>query len=138
MTPTETFYLSYLMGAEGITDRDISSLGITIEDNASDGDRALKIPKGSLVPYIKLIKQKLTNGFWNELVGDSDIMFIFKHKDGSIKEYKLSPENEKEIAELCSAFASEKPEKTANVCKYISNNKFYHDFMIEHYGDMIN
>lgn len=29
-------------------------------------------------------------------------------------------------------------EKTANVYKYISDNKFYHDFMMEHYADLIN
>ena len=88
--------------------------------------------------YVQLIKQKLTNGFWNEVVGDTNILFIFKHKDGSIKEYELSLENEETVSKLCATFAGEKLENTANVYKYISGNKFYHDFMIEHYSDMIN
>ena len=133
-----SYHLSYLMGAENIEDKELESLDIKIEDRTSDGDRMLKIPEEKLLQYIELIKNKLTNGFWNEMIGAEEILFIFKFNDGNIKEYELSPENEQEIDKLCAEFNNEPPNKNTNVYKYISDNKFYHDFMIEHYSDMIN
>ncbi|MDO8676595.1 MAG: hypothetical protein Q7K16_03010 [Candidatus Azambacteria bacterium] len=132
------YCLSYLMGAGNIQDTELENLEIKIEDRTSDGDRMLKIPEEKLSQYIELIKNKLTNGFWNEIVGEKEILFTFKFKDGSIKEYELSPENEHEIDKLCAEFNNESPDKTANVYKYISDNKFYHNFMVEHYSDMVN
>ncbi len=133
-----SYYLSYLMGAEKIEDKELEDLNIKIENKDSDGDRSIKIPEEKLSQYIELVKNKLTEGFWNEIIGEKEILFIFKFKNGNIKEYKLSPENEQEIDKLCAEFNNEPPEKTANVYKYISDNKFYHDFMVEHYSDMIN
>lgn len=129
--------LSYLMGAENIQDIELESLGIEIKEIKPDGDRALVVPDEKLPEYIELIKLKLTEGFWNEVVGEKEIIFIFKFKDGHIEEYKLSPDNEREIDKLCADFNNEPPDKTANVYKYISDNSFYHDFMMEHYKDMI-
>lgn len=129
--------LSYLMGAENIQDKELEDLGIKIVDTTPDGDRMLKVSEKELARYIELIKIKLANGFWNEIIGDKEIIFIFKFKDGSVKEYKLSPGNEQEIDQLCAEFNNEPPDKTANVYKYISDNKFYHDFMVEHYSNMI-
>ncbi len=130
-------YLSYLMGAENIQDAELEDLGVKIKDRTSDGDRMLVIPDDKLSRYVEFIKVKLANGFWNEVIGEKEIIFIFKFKDGHIKEYKLSPDNEREIDKLCAEFNNEPPDKTANVYKYISDNKFYHDFMMEHYEDMI-
>ena len=132
------FYLSYLMGAENITDNDIETLGASVEQKMPDGDRTLKIPQDNLPIYVQLIKDKLNNGFWNEVIGTKEILFIFKLKDGSIKEYSLNPENEKEIDNLCAKFNNEPEGKTKNVYKYISENSFYHDFMLEHYSDLVN
>lgn len=132
------YYLSYLMGAEKIEDKELEILDIKIENKDSDGDRSIKIPEERLSQYIELVKTKMSDGFWNEIIGEKEILFIFKFKDGNIKEYELSPENEQEIDKLCAEFNNEPPDKTANVYKYISDNKFYHDFMIEHYSDMIN
>ena len=134
----EKTHLSYLMGAEGIEDRDLTDIGVSIEEKMADGDRTLKIPEESLPKYTELIKVKLGNGFWNEIIGAREIIFVFKFKDGSIKEYRLSPENEREIDRLCAEFNNEPEDKTANVYKYISENRFYHDFMLEHYAEMIN
>lgn len=131
----EKFCLSFLMGDKNITDNDLISLGIERDVNDK---RALKIPEEKLSQYIELVKTKLEEGFWNEIIGAKEIIFIFKFKDGSIKEYKLSPENEQEIDKLCAGFNNEPADKTANVYKYISENEFYHDFMVEHYSDMIN
>lgn len=130
-------YLSYLMGAEKISDQSLIALGIQIK--AKDGNhRQLVISSQSLEPYLKLIEEKLDNGFWNEVVGKDQIIFLFKLKDGTIKRYILSLENEQEIDELCAKLNNEPSDKTANVYKYISENDFYHDFMIKHYAEMIN
>lgn len=135
---TSQYHLSYLMGAENIQDADLKRLSIEIKDRTSDNDRMLVVPDDKLSQYIELVKIKLTNGFWNEVVGEKEMIFIFKFQDGHIEEYKLSPENEKEIDKLCAEFNDEEPDKTTNVYKGLSDNKFYHDFMIKHYADMIN
>lgn len=130
-------YISYLMGAENITDNELLDLGVEIVETKNDGDRALKISETKLPAYIELIKTKLTNGFWNEVVGEEKIIFIFKLKDGSVKEYVLSEDNESEISKLCSDFTGEPAEKTSNVYKYISGNAFYRECMMEHYSSLI-
>ncbi len=126
------------MGASDITDKDLVDLGVVIEEKKDDGDRTLKIPNEFLPLYMELIKSKMTKGFWNEIVGEKEIIFVFKFTNGVIKEFKLSPENEQEIDNLCAVFNNESAHEQANVYKYISNNKFYHDFMTKHYSDMIN
>lgn len=126
------------MGGADILDSEIKGLGIEVVDKTSEGHRMLKIPSDKLDQYKEIVKQKMTPHFWNEIVGAKEIIFIFKFEDGSIKEYKLSPENEQEIDKLCAEFNNEPPDKTANVYKYISESKFYHDFMMEHYADLIN
>lgn len=131
-------YLSYLMGADKITDTELENLGIKIEGKTESGSRKLKIPQSSLSRYFDLVKDKMTEGFWNEILGEKEIVFIFKFKDGHVEEYTLSPETEPIIDKLCAEFNNEEPETTANVYKYISENDFYHDFMLEHYKDMIN
>ena len=130
------YRLSYLMGAEQITDVELSDLGITIVGKGGHS-RMLKIPEEAVTGYIELIRAKLTNGFWNEIIGVNEILFIFKLSDGAIKEYTLSPANEREIDKLCAELNNEPPGKTGNVYKYISENDFYHDFMLEHYADLI-
>ena len=126
------------MGAEDITDEELESLGIAIADRSDSGSRMLNIPEESLSQYIELLKAKLTKGFWNEIVGSEEILFIFQYSDGHTEEFILSPDNEQQIDKLCAEFNDEPPEKTANVYKYISDNDFYHEFMLEHYTDMIN
>lgn len=126
------------MGGKDITNEDLVALGVVIEKKDEDGDRSIRIEEERLGEYIELVKSKLTAGFWNEIIGESEIIFIFKLKNGSIKEYRLSPENEQKIDDLCAEFNDEEKNENANVYKYISGNKFYHDFMLEHYSDMIN
>ena len=129
-------HLSYLMEGEAIIDSELMDLGIEIGGKSDSGSRMLKIPEESLAGYIALVKERLTKGFWNEIIGPKQILFIFKFEDGHIEEYVLSPENEQHIAKLCSEFNGEPPEKTANVYRYISDNDFYHEYMLEHYADM--
>lgn len=130
-------YLSYLMGAEKIDDKDLTNLDIDIVEKTDSESRKLKIPSEKVEGYKNLIREKMTPGFWNEFLDENGIHFIFKFKTGEIKEYILSPENEQEIDKICAELNNEPPEKTANVYKYISDNNFYHDFMMKHYKEMI-
>jgi len=130
-------YLSYLMGAEKISDEELRALGIEIVETAESSNRKLKIPAEAMQEYEKLIKEKMTAGFWNEYIGEKEIKFIFKLGDGSIREYSLSSENEQEVDDLCAKLNNEPPDKTANVYKYISENSLYHDFMLAHYKKQI-
>ncbi len=130
--------LSYLMGAQDISDADLENLGVSIENRTENGSRKLKIPKERLSQYAALIKGKLSTGFWNEIITDTEIIFIFKFKNGEVLQYSLSPNNEAEIDKLCAEFNNEPANKTANVYKYISENDFYQDFMKKHYAEMIN
>jgi hypothetical protein len=131
-------YLSYLLGAKKISDQELLDLGAEIKDTTGSGSRKLVIPTEKLDPYFELIEKKLTDGFWNEVVGSDQIIFVFKLGNEEIKRYVLSPDNEQEIDDLCAKLNNEPPDKTANVYKYISENDFYHNFMVEHYVDMIN
>jgi hypothetical protein len=126
------------MGVENIRDNDLANLDIIIEEKKPDGDRTLKIPQEKLSQYVEIIKGGLDNGFWNETIGTDEILFIFKLRDGSIREYKLSPDNEREVDKLCAELNNEPMGKTSNVYKYLSKNKFYHAFMLEHYADLVN
>jgi hypothetical protein len=130
-------YLSYLMGSGNIEDQHLTDLGIDIVEKRDSGSRKLRIPKDKVEGYKTLIREKMTPGFWNEFLNENGIHFIFKLEDGIIKEYELSPDNEQEIDALCAKLNNEPPDKTANVYRYISDNDFYHDFMMEHYKDMI-
>jgi len=130
-------YLSYLMGAKNIDDKDLTNLGIEIVEKTDSESRKLKIPSEKIEGYKSLIREKLNPGFWNEFLDENAVHFIFKLKDGELKEYVLSPENELEIDHLCAELNNEPAGKTVNVFKYISDNDFYHDFMMKHYKEMI-
>lgn len=132
-----TYYLSYLIGAEKITDKDLTDLDIIIDEKKFDGDRTLKIEEKMLPQYMDLIRRKLTPGFWNEVVGEKEIIFIFKFKDGHIQQYSLSPKNEEELSELCAEFNDAPVSDTENIYKFLSEISFYHDFMYEHYAHEI-
>ena len=130
-------YLSYLMGCEKVANEELRGIGVEIVDTTKSGHRKLIISSTDLEKYKNLVREKLENGFWNEMIGEKEIVFIFKLPDGDLKEYVLSPETEKEVDRLCAELNNELPDKTANVYKYISENDFYHDFMTGHYRAMI-
>jgi hypothetical protein len=134
----QEFCLSYLMGAEDIEDNELTDLGIEIISTKESGSRELNIPDSKLTEYAELIERKLTVGFWNEIIGAEKITFIFKFKDGQIKECILDENNEAEIDKLCAEFNDEKPVDVPNVYKYLAENEFYHNFMVEHYSALIN
>ena len=87
-----------------------------------------------MAAYEQLIVDKLDKGFWNDIVSDDKIVFIFKFKDGTIKKFILSPDNESEIARLCHEFNNHPIEKTSNILKYLSGNSFYTE-TVKMYGE---
>jgi hypothetical protein len=125
------------MGADKISDQELVALGVEIVEKTDSGSRKIKVPSENIERYKGLLKEKMEAGFWNELLDENGIHFVFKFKNGEVKEYTLSPDNEREIDKLCAELNNEPPDKTANVYKYISDNDFYHDFMLEHYKEMI-
>lgn len=125
------------MGAKEIQDKELEDIGVEITGRP-EGDHELRIPESNISAYLELIKAKLTPGFWNEVVGEKEIIFIFKFKDGQIKEYKLTLENEEEIGKLCTEFCGEPLNASRNVYKFISGNGLYKDYMLEHYSEQIN
>ncbi|PIP86713.1 hypothetical protein COV42_02625 [Candidatus Campbellbacteria bacterium CG11_big_fil_rev_8_21_14_0_20_44_21] len=125
------------MGAEQISDQELTASDIDIVGKTDSGSRKLKIPSESIERYKNLIREKMTPGFWNEFLDENDIHFIFKFENNDTKEYVLSPESEQEIDDLCAKLNNEPPDKTANVYKYISENDFYRDFMMTNYKVMI-
>jgi hypothetical protein len=129
--------LSYLMGASEIQDQELEALNVEIAGVSKSGARKLIIPNDQIQEYFKIVKAKLDKGFWNEVVEKDKVTFLFKFNDGEVNEYTLNPQNEEEISHLCSEFNSDPLEKTANVYRYLSENDFYHNFIVAHYSKFI-
>ncbi len=130
---------SYLMGNSGITVEDIESVGAKVIDKSDSGAFKIEIPKNSLEKYKALVREKMDVGFWNEVIGE-DIWFCFKDKSGKVTEYILDWEkNREEISNKCSEFSKDEIEKTRNLYKYLADNEFYTDLLIqEEEGIMMN
>ncbi len=122
-------YKSYLMGAERILDKELEKLDIKIKKKGED--RLLLIPDNKLKEYLSLVENKLDNGFWNEVVGER-ILFVFKLKNGKVKRIEFGKSSQSEITKLCSEFANEKPENTADILGYLSKNPFYSDYILNY------
>jgi len=129
---------SYLMGGEKITDKELMSLGIKILETTKEGHRRLEIPKEKLNQYIDLVKEKMAAGFWNEIVGEN-IIFIFKYKDGKIREIELDKETTGEIEKLGAEFNDEPYLGQTSTWKWLAENSTYTDLIIhEEDGVLIN
>lgn len=120
-----SFYKSYLMGASKITDEELKEIGVKIK---KEEDRLLMIPQNKINDYIKIIEDKLDNGFWNEVVGNK-IIFIFKLKNGQVKKFELNRDNQEEIAKLCAKFNNKEYKKEEDILEYLLDNKFYSDYV---------
>ena len=134
MVPDDDEYLSLLMGAPGISDVDLESLGIEILQRFGPDVRGLRVPGDCLTGYKRLVRQRMTSGFWNDLVGRDAIYFLFKLADGTVKEFTLSEANRDEIAVLCSALNGDPIEKTSDLPRYFVSNPFYRDAMVAFHG----
>ncbi len=135
MIPEPHEYLSVLMGADAIADDELSHLGINVLQGAGSPFRRLLIPGKSLAAYRTLVRQKITPGFWNDIVGRQDVLFIFKLADGTIRELALSEATRSEIAQLCSALNQDPIEKTSDMPRYLSGNPFYRELIDAFHAD---
>lgn len=122
-------YKSYLMGAPDISDQDLADLKISVIEKLESGSRKIEIPKESIQNYESLIKDKLSNGFWNEYVGEK-IAFIFKHKDGKIEELQYTDSNASAINNLCAEFTNDNSSKSI-IEDWMEEgaNGFYKDYL---------
>lgn len=127
MIPEPNEYLSFLMGADAITDHELTALGVEILKGAGSPFRGLLIPGGSLPAYKALVREKINPGFWNDILGRQEILFIFKRADGTIEELALSEATRPEIALLCSSLNKDPIEKTSDMPRYLAGNPFYRD-----------
>jgi hypothetical protein len=127
MIPEPHEYLSFLMGADAIADHEITRLGAKIVKGAGSSFRRLLIPENSLSAYKALVREKITPGYWNDILGRQEIFFIFKLADGSIRELTLSEATRSEIAQLCSSLNKDPIEKTSDVPRYLAGNPFYRE-----------
>jgi hypothetical protein len=122
-------YLSFLMGVDAIADDDLTNLGVKILERHGSAARGLLVPASSLSPYSALVRERLSPGFWNEIVGRQGILFIFKLTDGTIREFALSEATSSEISQLCSSLNDDPIEKTSDLPRYLSGNLFYKDLI---------
>jgi hypothetical protein len=129
MIPDSGEYLSFLMGADAIADDEITGLGVEIVRGAGSPFRGLLIPESSLSAYKKLVREKLTAGFWNDILGRQSVFFIFKLADGTVRELTLSEETRSEIARLCSSLNRDPIEKTSDMPRYLAGNPFYRELI---------
>jgi len=88
----------------------------------------------SLSLYSALVRERLSAGFWNEIVGRQKILFIFKLPDGTVREVMLSEATSSEIAELCSSLNGDPIEQTSNLPRYLSGNPFYGELIAAFYA----
>lgn len=122
------------MGAPKITDQELEQLGLEIVDKSETDSRKLHVPSTVLAQYEQLVSDKIDNGFWNDIVGEKEIIFIFKLVDGSVKRLVLSDTTKQEIAQLCSQLNGDPIEKTSDTLNYLAGNSFYKGFIETHYN----
>lgn len=117
-----TNYLSYLMGSDSVTDSDLESLQISINEMTESNSRKLVIPAESIKEYENLIIEKLTPGYWNEYMNSEKITFIFKSKQGDINKMIYSENDNQMIEKLCSDYTGD---KVGELLNYLAENSFY-------------
>lgn len=135
MIPEPNERLSFLMGADTITDRDLTDVGVKIFKRYGAAARELLVPSDSISPYTTLVRERLSAGFWNEIVESHEILFIFKLADSTVEELTLSETTAPQIAQLCSSLNGDPREKTSDVLGYLAGNSLYRDLIAASYGD---
>jgi len=122
-------YLSFLMGVDAITDDNLTDVGVKILQRHGATARELLVPSASLASYTTLVREQLSPGFWNEIVGSREILFIFKLADSTVIEFALSESTAPQIAQLCSSLNGDALEKTSDVLGYLAENSLYRDLI---------
>ena len=129
MIPEPNEYLSFLMGVDAITDANLTDVGVKILKRHGAAARELLVPSASLPSYTTLVRERLRPGFWNEIVGFQEILFIFKLADSTVVELALSESTAPQIAQLCSSLNGDALEKTSDVLGYLAENSLYRDLI---------
>ncbi len=134
MIPGPHEYLSFLMAAPGISDEELGLTGIEVVEAFSSGTRGLLIPGHRLPAYRALVREKLKRGFWNEMVGRDEMVFLFKLQDGTLEEFRYSAETRDEIARLCTELNKDPIERTSDMPNYLAGNPFYREVAVQFYA----
>jgi hypothetical protein len=122
-------HLSFLMGADAITDDDLVNVAVKILERYNSAARGLLVPAASLCSA--LVRERLSAGFCN--VGRQEILFIFKLPDGTVKEVALSEPTSSEIAEL--SVAQWGPNRRPPTCRATSQQApFYSEVIAAFYA----
>jgi hypothetical protein len=127
-------HLSFLMGADAITDDALTNLGVKILERYGSASRGLLVPAASLSLYSALVRERLSAGFWNEIVGRQQILFIFKLPDGTVREVAVSEATSSEIAQLCSSLNGDPIVKTSDLPRYLSGNPLHEELIAAFYA----
>jgi leucyl-tRNA synthetase len=120
---------SYLTGANQISDSELEEVGAKIFEKKPNGDRLLILSAKKLPVYEKLIRNKLSPGYWNEYVGDS-IIFLFKDRKGKMARIVLSPETVTEVNKQIEQFSKEKKQESITPWSLLAKNEWYKDLII--------
>ncbi len=134
MIPQPHEYLSLLMGAPSLSEAALRGAGVEVLERHGENLLGLLVPSDSVPAYKELVRDCLQPGFWNDLVSPEQIIFVFKLRDGTVREYVLNDENRAEISALCSEFNGDPLSKTSDLPNYFAANPFYRDVMIAHHG----
>ena len=134
MIPSCGQYLSLLMGGVDISDSELEALGVRILERFGSEVRGLLVPIDAVPGYKELIRERMQRGFWNDLVGPEQIIFVFKLADGTLREFTFLENNSDEIARLCSALNGDPLERTSDLPRYLASNPFYREAMVACYG----
>ena len=134
MIPGPHEYLSFLMAAPEISDEELSRLGIEVVETFGSGIRGLLIPGDRLVAYKALVRDRMRPGFWNEMVGREEMFFLFKLRDGTLKEFRYSAETRDEIARLCTELNKDPVKRTSDMPRYLASNPFYRELAVRFPG----
>ena len=135
MIPEPHEYLSFLMGVAAITDAELTGLGVTILERHGAAARGLLVPAASLPGYSAMVGEKLRPGFWNEVVGQQEIFFIFKLADGTLLRIAYSEATSSQIAGVCSSLNHDPIETTSDVPRYLAGNPLYRDLIAAFHPD---
>jgi hypothetical protein len=122
-------YLSFLMGVDAITDDNLTDIGVKVLKKHGAAAREVLAPSASLASYRTLVRDRLIPGFWNEIVGAREILFIFKLADSTVVELALSESTAPQIAQLCSSLNGDPLAKTSDVLGYLAENSLYRDLI---------
>ena len=120
---------SVLMGFDNIHSEELVSLGIKEVWPADKNHKYIEIPENSLPAFEKLIREKMTPGFWNEYITHQRVIFIFKDKNGLVERLELTPGTDNKINRL-SAIYNNEPEPKGSVWNWLPDVPFYKELFI--------